>query len=115
MTDESKRANFRKLFRPLHERGIISGLNIYDELVEDCEDMFGKVYYHHEQYMRLQFNFKEKEYEGRTFIDNLTVTKLQDCGLNPFDGVLDKGYMLSLLNSTGKFDIKLEIPDNYEK
>ena len=115
MTDEAKRVNYRKLFRPLHERGIISGLSFYEELVEDCEDMFGKVYYHHEQYMRLYFNFKDREDEGRAFIDNLTVSKLKDCGLNPFDGELDKGYMLCLLKSTGKFDIKLELPDNYEK
>lgn len=115
MTNEAKIANYRKMFRPLHERGIISGLTVYDELVEDCVDMFGKVYYHNEQYMRLQLNFKGKEDEGRAFIDNLTEIKLQDCGLNPFDGKLDKGYMLSLLNSTGKFDIKLELPDNYEK
>lgn len=114
MTDEEKKDNYRKMFRPLHERGIISGLTLYDELVEDCEDMFGKVYYHNEQYMRLQFNFKDND-EGRAFIDNLTERKLQDCGLNPFDGKLNKGYMLSLLNSTGKFDIKLELPDNYEK
>ena len=51
----------------------------------------------------------------RMFIDNLTTNKLQACGLNPFDGKLNKGYMLSLLNATGKFDIKLESPYNYEK
>lgn len=49
MTDEEKK-QYRKLFRPLHERGIISGLTVYKELVEDCVDMFGKTYYHYGQY-----------------------------------------------------------------
>lgn len=111
MTQEERKANYRKLFDGIK----IGGLTVNDDLEEDCIDMFGKVYYHHEQYMRLYLDFSNDKGKGREFIDNLTERKLQDCGLNPYDGKLDKGYMLSLLNSTGRFDIKLELPDNYEK
>lgn len=58
---------------------------------------------------------QRQQTKGIGFINSLTCDKLENAGLKPYKGKLDKGYMLSLLNSTGKFDIKLELPDNYEK
>lgn len=77
--------------------------------------MLGNRIHDHVEYMRLGLDFTYSKDIGREFIDSLTIDKLQACGLNPFDGKLNKDYMSSLLNSTGKFDIKLELPDNYER
>ena len=112
MTDKERIANFYKLFGGIK----VSGLTVVDSVdPNDIEDMLGNRIHDHVEYMRLGLDFTDSKDKGREFIDNLTVDKLQSCGLNPFDGKLNKGYMLSLLNSTGKFDIKLESPYNYEK
>ena len=112
MTDKERIANFYKLFGGIK----ISGLTVVDSVdPSDIEDMLGNRIHDHVEYMRLGLDFTDSKNKGLEFIDNLTMEKLQACGLNPFDGKLNKGYMLSLLNATGKFDIKLELPDNYEK
>lgn len=112
MTDVERIANFHKLFDGIK----ISGLTVVHSVdPSDIEDMMGNRIHDHVEYMRLGLDFTDSKDIGWEFIDSLTIDKLQACGLNPFDGKLDKGYMLSLLNSTGKFDIKLELPDNYEK
>lgn len=111
MTQEEKKANFHKLFDGIK----IAGLTIHSDAEEDCRDMFGRTYYHHEYYMRLRLNFSGKINEGKDFIDNLTCDKLEGAGLEPYNGKIDKGYMLSLLNYTGSFDIKLQSPYNEEK
>ena len=112
MTDVEKIENFHKLFDGIN----ISGLTVVHSVdPNDIEDMLGNRIHDHVEYMRLGLDFTDSKDKGQEFIDSLTVDKLQDCGLNPFNGKLDKGYMLSLLNSTGNFDIKLELPDNYEK
>lgn len=112
MTDTERAENFHKLFGGIK----ISGLTVVDSVdPSDIEDMLGNRIHDHVEYMRLGLDFTDSKNKGLEFIDNLTMEKLQACGLNPFDGKLNKGYMLSLLNATGKFDIKLELPDNYEK
>lgn len=112
MTQEERKANFNKLFDGIK----INGLTVVHSVdPSDIEDMLGNRIHDHVEYMRLGLDFTDSKDKGREFIDSLTVDKLQTCGLNPFDGKLNKGYMLSLLNSTEKFDIKLELPDNYEK
>lgn len=112
MTQEERKANFNKLFDGIK----INGLTVVHSVdPSDIEDMLGNRIHDHVEYMRLGLDFTDGKDKGQEFIDSLTVDKLQACGLNPFDGELNKGYMLSLLNSTGKFDIKLELPDNYEK
>ena len=112
MTDKERIANFHKLFGGIK----ISGLTVVDSVDPcDIEDMIGNRIHDHVEYMRLGLDFTDSKDKGREFIDNLTIDKLQACGLSPFDGKLNKGYMLSLLNYTGNFDIKLELPDNYEK
>ena len=112
MTDTERIENFHKLFGGIK----ISGLTVVHSVdPSDIEDMLGNRIHDHVEYMRLGLDFADSKDKGREFIDSLTIGKLQACGLNPFNGELNKGYMLSLLNSTGKFDIKLELPDNYEK
>lgn len=112
MTDAERIENFHKLFDGIK----ISGLTVVHSVdPSDIEDMLGNRIHDHVEYMRLGLDFTDSKDKGQEFIDNLTIDKLQACGLNPFDGKLNKGYMLSLLNSTGRFDIKLELPDNYEK
>lgn len=112
MTDAERIENFHKLFDGIK----ISGLTVVHSVdPSDIEDMLGNRIRDHVEYMRLGLDFTDSKDIGCEFIDSLTIDKLQACGLNPFDEKLDKGYMLSLLNSTGKFDIKLELPDNYER
>ena len=111
MTDQERIANFHKLFGGIK----ISCLTVVDSVdPSDIEDMLGNRIHDHVEYMRLGLDFTDSKDNGLEFIDNLTIGKLQACGLNPFDGKLNKGYMLSLLNATGRFDIKLESPYNYE-
>ncbi len=112
MTNEERKANFHKLFDGVK----ISGLTVVHSVdPNDIEDMLGNRIHDHVEYVQLGLDFTDSKDIGCEFIDSLTVDKLQACGLNPFDGKLDKGYMLSLLNSNGRFDIKLESPYNYEK
>lgn len=111
MTDAERRENFHKLFDGIK----ISGLTVVHSVdPSDIEDMLGNRIHDHVEYMRLGLDFTDSKDKGQEFIDNLTIDKLQACGLNPFDGKLNKGYMLSLLNSNERFDIKLELPYNYE-
>lgn len=112
MTDAERIENFHKLFGGIK----ISGLTVVHSVdPSDIEDTLGNRIHDHVEYMRLGLDFTDSKDKGQEFIDNLTIDKLQACGLNPFDGKLNKGYMLSLLNSNERFDIKLELPDNYEK
>jgi len=109
MTQEERISNYHKLFDGLKKEGRFAGITVYDSVdPQDCEDYAGNIIHDHVRYMRMFLNFTDNKDKGREFIDNITVEKLQDCGLNPYDGKLDKDYMLSLLDATGKFDIKLE-------
>lgn len=105
MTQEERKSNFHKLFDGIKVAGITVNHSVDPQ---DCEDWAGNIIHDHVQYARMYLDFSDNEEKGREFIDNITVEKLQDCGLNPYDGGLNKGYMLSLLKATGKFDIKLE-------
>ena len=102
MTDEEKRINFRKLFDGIK----IDGLSVF----EDWEEIQVWPDWKKVQYVLLYINFKDDIDKGKEFINCLTSEKLEDAGLKPYKGKIDKDYMLTLLNSTGKFDIKLESP-----
>ena len=107
MTDEEKKSNFRKLFDGIKVDGCA--------VVEDWEEIQVWPDWQQVHYVLLYVNFQGDKQKGIDFVNGLTCKKLEDAGLKPYKGKLDKGYMLSLLNSTGKFDIKLESPYNYEK
>lgn len=102
MTQEEKRANFRKLFDGIK----LGGLSVVEEWVPiQVWPDWEKVHY-----VLLYVNFKDNIDKGKEFINSLTSDKLEDAGLKPYKGEIDKCYMLSLLNSTGIFDVKLESP-----
>lgn len=107
MTDEEKKSNFRKLFEGIK----IDGCSV----VEDWEEIQVWPEWEQVQYVLLYVNFKDNKQKGIDFINSLTCDKLENAGLKPYKRKLDKGYMLSQLNSNGRFDIKLESPYNYEK
>lgn len=112
MTDVERKANFHKLFDGIK----ISGLTVVHSVdPNDIEDMFGNRIHDHVEYMRLGLDFTDSKDIGCEFIDSLTCDKLENAGLKPYNDELDKGYMLSLLNHTGCFDIKLESPYNNEE
>ena len=93
MTDAKRIENFHKLFDGIK----ISGLTVVNSVdPNDIEDMLGNRIHDHVEYMRLGLDFTDSKDIGREFIDSLTIDKLQACGVNPFDGKLNKAYMLSL-------------------
>ena len=102
MTDEEKKANFRKLFDGIK----IDGCSVF----EDWEEIQVWPYWKKVHYVLLYVNFKSNIDKGKEFINSLTSNKLEYAGLKPYKGKIDKDYMLSLLNSTARFDIKLESP-----
>ena len=99
-------SDFSRYAKELFDGIKIDGLSVF----EDWEEIQVWPDWKKVQYVLLYINFKDDIDKGKEFINCLTSDKLEDAGLKPYKGKIDKDYMLTLLNSTGKFDIKLESP-----